>query len=75
MYALGKKVPRKYRKAAEQGSIWGQYCLGRSYHIGEGVAQDFKEAVKWYKKAAENGDEDSQVNLEILCKESPLSCM
>ena len=36
------------------------------YHIGEGVSQNYKEAAKWYKKAAENGDENAQRNLEIM---------
>jgi TPR repeat protein len=33
------------------------------YGQGEGVAQDYKEAVKWYRKAAEQGVVDGQYNL------------
>ena len=42
---------------------WAQYSLGVSYEIGEGVAQDSAEAVKWYRLAAEQGIPEAQCNL------------
>ena len=36
--------------------VTAQYNLGVFYANGEGVEQDFKEAVKWYQKAADQGD-------------------
>ena len=33
------------------------------YHIGEGVEKDLKEAVKWYRKAADQGDAMAQFGL------------
>ena len=30
--------------------------IGNLYSNGEGVKQDYQEAVKWYKKSAEQGD-------------------
>ena len=33
------------------------------YLKGEGVPQDYQEAVKWYRLAAEQGDDGSQFNL------------
>ena len=30
------------------------------YDNGQGVPQDYKQAVKWYTKAAEQGDADAQ---------------
>jgi hypothetical protein len=33
------------------------------YDNGEGVLEDDKEAVKWLRKAAEQGDADAQNNL------------
>ena len=33
------------------------------YYKGEGVPQDYKEAVKWWRKAAEQGDAEAQSNL------------
>ena len=41
------------RKLAEQGYAEAQYVLGYMYDEGAGVPQDFKEAVRWYRKAAE----------------------
>ncbi|MEC9341550.1 MAG: hypothetical protein VX663_08720 [Pseudomonadota bacterium] len=46
----------KLRSLAESGSAAAQYNLGRMYYIGEGVAEDHAEAVKWYRMAAEQGD-------------------
>src|SRR5258707_13165882 len=42
-----------YQKAAELGDREGQFGLGDCYANGDGVAKDLKEAVKWYRKAAE----------------------
>jgi len=44
----------------------GQYNLGAMYEKGEGVPQDYKEAVKWYQLAAEQGDADAQYNLGLM---------
>ena len=33
------------------------------YEYGLGVSRDYNEAVKWYRKSAEQGDADSQCNL------------
>jgi TPR repeat protein len=33
------------------------------YEKGQGVPQDYKEAVKWYRKAAEQGDASGQFML------------
>ena len=34
-----------------------------SYHIGAGVTKDYAEAVKWYRKAADQGDARGQSEL------------
>ena len=49
--------------AIEEGSFAqaiGQYFIGRMFNNGEGVTQDYKEAAKWYRKAADQGDADAQ---------------
>ena len=33
------------------------------YDYGQGVAQDYKEALKWYRLSAEQGDALAQFNL------------
>lgn len=40
---------------AEQGYSSAQYNLGVMYQYGSGVKQDDFEAVKWYRKAADQG--------------------
>ena len=39
------------------------------YYRGEGVTQDFAEAAKWFRRAAECGDPDAQFNLALLYAE------
>ncbi|NLK41150.1 MAG: sel1 repeat family protein, partial [Planctomycetes bacterium] len=53
-------------KKAEQGHAAAQYNLGVMYANGQGVPQDYKEAVKWFRKAAEQGDADAQFNLGLM---------
>ena len=40
-----------------------QYNLGFMYANGQGVPEDYVEAVKWYRKAADQGDASAQYNL------------
>ena len=35
------------------------------YYFGKGVQQDYTEAVKWYRKAAEKGNAKAQFNLAV----------
>jgi len=53
------------RKAAEAGDADAQYDLGLMYHDGEGVPEDYVEAVKWFRKAAEQGHAAAQFYLGI----------
>ena len=50
------RLDEMYKTSAEQGNANAQYDLGIRYENGEGVIQDFKQAVKWYTKSAEQGD-------------------
>ena len=51
---------------AEAGDARAQYNLGLMYDNGEGVEQDFKEAIKWYQKAADQGYAEWQCNLGVM---------
>ena len=51
------------QREAEQGDADAQFNLALMYGNGRGVLQDYKEAVKWYRKAAEQGDAQAQFNL------------
>ena len=56
----------KQLAAAERGDADAQYWLGEKYHMGQGVEQDFKEAVKWWHKAAEQGVKEAQFCLGAM---------
>ena len=49
----GEEAVAWYRIAAKQGNAVAQCNLGVAYDNGQGVKQDHKEAVTWYRKAAE----------------------
>ena len=53
-------------KKAEEGDANAQSNLGYCYYEGGGVAKDYKEAVKWYTKAPEQGDADAKQALETI---------
>ena len=40
--------------------------LAVMYYNGDGVVQDYREAVKWYTKAAQQGDVNAQYNLGVM---------
>lgn len=51
-----------------------QYDLGAMYYRGEEVPQDFAQALKWFRLAAEQGDMDAESGrpeLEEFCRGVP----
>ena len=44
------------RPLAAQGNATAQFVLGMMYNYGQGVVQDYKEAMKWSRLAAAQGD-------------------
>lgn len=48
---------------AEQGDADAQFNLGLMYYNGQGVLQDYEEAVKWCILAAEQGYAKAQLSL------------
>lgn len=52
--------------SAQQGDPEAQFVLGNVYQLGVmGVPTNLKKAVSWYKKAANQGYADAQLNLGI----------
>jgi TPR repeat protein len=51
---------------ADNGDPDAQFLLGRLYYFGRGVAQDFEQAAKWYRLAAEQGLAPAQVQLGLI---------
>lgn len=54
--------------AARKGDAAAQLKLGEMYDLGEGVPQDYKEAVKWYRLAAEQGNPAARFALAEMYK-------
>ena len=50
-------------RAAEGGDASEQVRLGLIYVKGEGMPQDYSQALKWFRKAAEQGHPSAQYNL------------
>ena len=53
-------------QVAEQGNAQAQFNLGVMYANGQGVRQDYAQAVQWYRRAAEQGHAQAQNNLGVM---------
>ena len=51
---------------AEDGNELAQFELGHMYENGRGVTQDYAEAMKWYRLAADQGYAKAQNNLGYM---------
>jgi TPR repeat protein len=60
-----KAAAKEFSRLAEAGDVHAQSYLGYMYFVGQGVDQDYAEAVRWYRKAAEKGDRDAEYNLAV----------
>ena len=59
----------KFRSAAQQGNDIAQTLVGMMYNEGKGVAQNYKEAVRWWLLAASQGNSTAQYNLGDVYEE------
>ena len=59
----------RHRQAAELGDAEAQNKLGFLYAKGEGVAEDDREAAKWFRKAAEQGLAKAQLQPGLLVRQ------
>lgn len=50
-------------KSAEQGDAPAQYNMGVSYFFGNGVSQDYKQAIDWFLKATEQNNAEAEAFL------------
>ena len=57
---------KQWSPLAKQGDASAQYNLGVMYADGQGVPQDDKAAVKWYRLAAEQDYASAQFNLGAM---------
>jgi len=56
----------EWKPLAEQGDSFAQLYLAMMYQNGVGVAEDDKEAVKWYRLAAKQGNARAQKYLGMM---------
>lgn len=54
-----------YVISAEAGDAAASFRLGLMYALGEDVAEDSEEAMKWFRMSAEQGNADAQINLGL----------
>src|SRR3977135_3780089 len=65
----GHRTFQERRATAEAGDADSQVELGLRYNKGDGVAKDFAEAVKWFRKAAEQNHPRAQNALGVCYSE------
>ena len=56
-------------QGCRQGFAGAQHNPGVCYQAGTGVKKDEAEAVKWYRKAAEQGYDEALVILAEMCED------
>jgi hypothetical protein len=54
------------RLRAEHGDAKAEASLGNMYSHGQGIPQDYAEALRWYRKAADHGDANGQDGLASM---------
>lgn len=59
-----------YQRGAQAGHLPSQVHTGIAYLKGRGTGIDFDKARLWLTKAAEGGDQSSQITLAILVRET-----
>ena len=72
-----EKAFPKITKRQRNGIDWQQIdvmlmhklTLGGVYYQGQGVSQDYEEAAKWYRLAADQGNDLAQLDLAVMCVE------
>ena len=67
-FALAREL---FFNLADKGMPEAQISLGMIFENGQGVPQDFKKAIKWYRLAADQGLTKAQKKLDSLLKISP----
>ncbi len=51
---------------ADEGNAGAQFCVGRLYANGFGVAMDDEQAIKWYTLACDGGHAEARFNLGVM---------
>ena len=62
-YLEKKKDEARKKEEQENSDAEAQHKLGLAYYNGDGVEKNYAEAVRWWRKAAEQGSLKAQYNL------------
>ena len=62
---FGQSLPALLERA-RAGDAAAQYAAGKIYRDGQGVAENFTEALRWFRKAADAGNADAEDALGFL---------
>ena len=63
------------KKYANKGNAKAQFHLGIMYFMGQGVVQNYKTAVNWFKLAADQGHTEAQFYLNNRYGLENLECI
>ena len=61
-----KVITGDYVTATREGLAYAQFYLGIMYKSGRGVPLNSAEAVKWFRRSADQGLADAQFNLGLM---------
>lgn len=64
--SLSAQTIDELKTRAANGDAAAQYNLGNRYYFGEGVTKDYAEAIRWYRKAAEQGQDKAKRRLNEM---------
>ncbi|MCY4232591.1 MAG: hypothetical protein OXE59_02455 [Bacteroidetes bacterium] len=56
---------QRLQEKAEEGDSYAQLRLGMAYDSGEGVIENYAQAVYWYRKASMQGNAQAQFRLGL----------
>ncbi len=62
----GQEGIERLLKQADEGNVQAQCALGNIFYNGEGVRRNYCEALRWFRKAAEQGYDKAQNILGTL---------
>ncbi|MDC0305254.1 TonB family protein [bacterium] len=60
------QAQRKLLSFAKLGYADAESNLGNMYYLGDGVPQDYAEALKWFRKSAAQGNAKAQLGLGVI---------
>ena len=70
VFAQGQNMPNvsEIKQKAEAGDVTAQAQYAHILYFGQGAEKNEKEAVKWYQKAADGGNDYAQANMGVFCQ-------